>query len=201
MADAKTIGAKTALHIACWAPAAWITWLVLSDQAGANPIEFATRETGHWVLRFLLITLTVSPLARLAGMPYLVTGYRRMLGLYAFTYGIIHWLTYLWLDQFFDWGEILRDTFKRPFIFAGMTGFLLLVPLAATSTRAAVVKLGIVWKRIHRLVYAAVVAGILHYWWQVRADYLEVAVYTVILAGLFGVRLYFVYARAKRGRA
>ena len=109
--NAKNVAIKTVLHILCWMPAVWITWLVLTGQAGANPIEFATRETGHWVLRFLLITLTVSPLARALTMPSLVASYRRLFGLYAFTYGVIHLLTYLWLDQFFDWGEILKDTF------------------------------------------------------------------------------------------
>lgn len=197
----RNILIKTFLHIACWIPAVYLTWLFLTDQAGANPFEFVTRETGHWVLRFLLITLTISPLARLISYPSLVTSYRRLFGLYAYTYGVIHLLTYLWLDQFFDWGEILKDTFKRPFIFAGSFAIVLLTPLALTSTRYAVIKLGPLWRKIHRLVYVAVVAGILHYWWQVRADYLEVAIYTAVLVLLFAWRLYYIYARAARAKA
>lgn len=197
----KNILIKTVLHILCWVPAARITWLVLTDQAGANPIEFATRETGEWVLRFLLITLTISPLARALSKPTLVTAYRRLFGLYAFTYGVIHLLTYLWLDQFFDWEEILRDTFKRPFIFAGMFAILLLIPLAITSNRYAIIKLGgIVWKRIHRLVYVSVIAGMVHFWLQVRADYLEVSIYIAYLVFLFAWRGYYMVTRATRAR-
>lgn len=192
---------KAILHILCWFPLLFITWQVITDQAGANPIEYATRESGTWTLQFLLITLTVSPLARFFSWPVLIR-YRRMLGLYAFTYSIIHWLTYLWLDQFFDWNEIIADVIKRPFIFAGTIAFLLLIPLAVTSNRRSVIRLGgLVWRRIHRLVYAAVVAGILHYWLQVRADFLPVSVYTAILGGLFLWRIVYSYQSRKERTA
>ncbi len=162
---------------------------VFTDRLGANPIEVITRATGEWTLILLLVTLTVTPLRRLTGMNWLLR-LRRMLGLTAFFYGCLHLLTYLWLDQFFDMAAIVKDIVKRPFITAGFTAFLLLVPLAITSTDAMVRRLGgRRWLALHRLVYIATAIGIVHYWWLVKADVREPFFYAVILALLLAVRL------------
>lgn len=156
---------------------------------GANPIEFITRSTGEWTLILLLVTLTITPLRRLTGMNWLLR-LRRMFGLTAFFYGCLHLVTYLWLDQFFDMAAILKDIVKRPFITAGFTAFVLLVPLAITSTDAMVRRLGgRRWLALHRLAYLATAIGVLHYWWLVKADVREPVFYGVILVLLLGMRL------------
>ena len=156
---------------------------------GANPIEFITRSTGEWTLILLLVTLTITPLRRLTGMNWLLR-LRRMFGLTAFFYGCLHLVTYLWLDQFFDMAAILKDIVKRPFITAGFTAFVLLVPLAITSTDAMVRRLGgRRWLALHRLAYLATAIGVLHYWWLVKADVREPFFYAVILGLLLAVRL------------
>jgi len=156
---------------------------------GANPIEFITRSTGEWTLILLLVTLTITPLRRLTGMNWLLR-LRRMFGLTAFFYGCLHLVTYLWLDQFFDMAAILKDIVKRPFITAGFTAFVLLVPLAITSTDAMVRRLGgRRWLALHRLAYLATAVGVLHYWWLVKADVREPFFYAVILVLLLAVRL------------
>ena len=176
------------VHIACLIPLSIILWKVLSDNAGANPIEYLTRGGGDWTFRLLLITLTIRPAAQLLKLPALLS-YRRAVGLHAFFYASCHLCTYLWLDQFFDWYEIVADIKERPFILAGFSAFVMLVPLAATSTRRAVIWLGNGWKRLHYLVYVAISAGLLHYWWLVRADYEKAWVYLVILIVLFAYRI------------
>lgn len=164
--------------------------LGVTDGLTANPIEFITRSTGTWTLVFLLVTLTVSPLRRITGMHWLLR-LRRTLGLTAFFYGCLHLLTYLWLDQFFDPAAILRDVVKRPFITVGFTAFVLMVPLAITSTNAMVRRLGgRRWQMLHRLVYAVAIAGVVHYWWLVKADVREPAVYAAVLGALLGMRLW-----------
>lgn len=160
-----------------------------TDSLGANPIEVITRATGEWTLILLLVTLTVTPLRRLTGMNWLLR-LRRMLGLTAFFYGCLHLVTYLWLDQFFDMAAIVKDIVKRPFITAGFTAFLLLLPLAITSTDAMVRRLGgRRWLALHRLAYLATAIGVVHYWWLVKADVREPFFYAVVLALLLGVRL------------
>ena len=176
------------IHIACLIPVTVTVWLVLTDQAGANPIEYLTRELGDWTLRLLLITLSVRPAAVLSRTPALLL-YRRAFGLHAFFYACCHFVTYIWLDQFFDWREIVHDVGERPFILAGFTAFVLLIPLAATSTRRAAAYLGSAWQTLHRLVYLAISAGMLHYWWLIRADYLQASIYLVMLLLLFGYRI------------
>ena len=162
---------------------------VFTDRLGANPIEVVTRATGEWTLILLLVTLTVTPLRRLTGMNWLLR-LRRMLGLTAFFYGCLHLVTYLWLDQFFDMAAIVKDIVKRPFITAGFTAFLLLLPLAITSTDAMVRRLGgRRWLALHRVVYIATAIGVVHYWWLVKADVREPLFYGVILALLLAVRL------------
>jgi len=156
---------------------------------GPNPVEKITRETGQWTLRLLLATLAVTPLRRLLGAPWLIR-YRRTLGLAAFFYGVLHLLTYVWLDQFFDWGAIGRDILKRRFITAGMLSFAAMAPLAATSTRAWIIRLGGKrWQRLHRLVYLAAAAGVVHFWWLVKSDIRQPGLYAAILAVLLLARL------------
>ena len=132
---------KAVLFAACLWPLAQLGWLAWTDGLGANPIEFITRHLGTWTLNFLLITLAVTPLRHMSGWHWLIR-LRRMLGLYAFFYATLHFLTYLWLDQFFDWTSIVKDIAKRPFITAGFTAFLLLIPLAVTSNAAMLKRLG-----------------------------------------------------------
>jgi len=154
--------------------------LALTGGLGVNPIEFVTRSLGTWALTFLWLSLALTPLRHWTGDGRWLR-YRRMLGLYAFFYALLHWFSYVWLDQFFDVGEILRDLAKRPFIAAGMTAFLCLLPLALTSTDAAMRRLGRAWRRLHRLVYPAAIAALLHYVWLVKLDYTPPLIFAVAL--------------------
>ncbi|CAG0930256.1 MAG: Protein-methionine-sulfoxide reductase heme-binding subunit MsrQ [Rhodocyclaceae bacterium] len=179
---------KAALFALCLVPLAQLGWLGWSDALGANPIELITRHLGKWTLNFLLITLAVTPLRHLTGWHWLIR-LRRMLGLYAFFYALLHFLTYLWLDQFFDWASIVRDIAKRPFITTGFTAFLLLIPLAATSNAAMVKRLGgRRWTQLHRSVYAIALIGVAHYWWLVKKDVTLPLLYAVLLGALLGFR-------------
>ncbi len=156
---------------------------------GANPAEFITRSLGDWCLRFLLITLAVTPLRRMTGWSWLLR-MRRMLGLFAFFYGVVHFTSYIAFDHVFDAVAILKDIVKRPFITVGFTALLLLVPLAVTSTNAMVRRLGALkWRALHRLVYPIAALGVLHFWWMVKKDVTEPAIYAAILALLLGYRL------------
>ena len=179
---------KPAVFLLCLFPLVWLVYGLLSDALGANPIEVFTRSMGEWGLRFLLLTLAMTPLRRLSGQAWPLR-YRRMLGLFSFFYVCVHWFSYLWLDQFFDWNEILIDIVKRPFITIGMSAFILLVPLALTSNRYAIRRLGRRWKKLHRLVYVAAICAVLHYFWLVKADLFWPAVYAAILLLLFVLRL------------
>ncbi|SEA48690.1 sulfoxide reductase heme-binding subunit YedZ [Thiothrix caldifontis] len=164
---------------------------VWQDTLGANPIETITRSLGEWTLRFLLLTLLLSTLRRATGW---VQGIRlrRMLGLFAFFYGVLHLLSYLWLDQFFDWAEIWYDIVERPFITVGMLAFVLMTPLALTSFKAAIRKLGRHWQRLHTLIYPLTVLGVLHFWWLAdsKARTEVPLIYAVLLAVLLGERLW-----------
>lgn len=181
---------KAALFLLCLAPLAGLIQGIVSDSLGANPIEAVTRSLGDWALRFLLITLAVTPLRRLSGLNWLLR-LRRMLGLYAFFYALLHVLSYAWLDQFFDWGDILKDIVKRPFITFGFAAFVLLIPLAATSNNAMIKRLGgRRWQWLHRTVYAIAVFGVLHFWWMVKLDITQPAIYAAVLSLLLGMRLY-----------
>jgi sulfoxide reductase heme-binding subunit YedZ len=182
---------KAAVFAACTLPLVRLAYLGATDGLTANPIEFITRSTGTWTLVLLLVTLAVTPLRRFTGLNWLLR-LRRMLGLYAFFYGCLHLLTYLWLDQFFDPVAIVRDVVKRPFITMGFTAFVLMVPLAITSSHAMVRRLGgRRWQRLHRLVYAVATAGVVHYWWLVKRDITQPALYAMALVALLGVRLWF----------
>lgn len=173
---------KVGLFLVCLLPLAQLLWHALAGHA-VNPIEDLTRGLGTWTLRFLLITLCVSPL-RALGAPGWLLRLRRMLGLYAFFYACLHLLTYLWLDQFFDWAAIGRDIVKRPFITVGMLAFGLLLPLAITSTDGWIRRLKRNWGRLHRLVYLIAPLGVLHYLWLVKRDIQSPLVYAAIVAVL-----------------
>jgi methionine sulfoxide reductase heme-binding subunit len=179
---------KPAVFMLCLAPLGWLGWLATSGGLGVNPIETANRFLGDWALRFLLISLAVSPVKKIFGCA-LVMRFRRMLGLFAFFYVVLHFSSYVGLDQFFAWAHIGADIVKRPYITVGMTTFLLLVPLAATSTSGMVKRLGAKrWKRLHMLVYAAAALAVFHYFMMVKADVREPLIYGGVLALLLGWR-------------
>jgi len=156
---------------------------------GANPIEELLHELGRWGLKFLLLTLAVTPLRRLTGWNWLLR-FRRMLGLFSFFYILLHFTVYAVLDQGLDMAVIIEDVIKRPYITLGMTGLLLLIPLAITSTKGMMRKLGRRWQKLHRLVYVIAIAGVWHFYWQVKLDTLDATVYAVILLLLLGSRFY-----------
>jgi len=181
--------AKAVLWALFLAPLLRLACKGLGSGLGANPIEFVTLSTGTWALVFLLASLAVTPLRRLTRQPGLAR-FRRLVGLFAFFYGSLHFLTYLWLDKFFDFGEMFRDITRRPFITAGFTAYALLIPLAATSTSGSIRRLGgRNWQRLHRVVYLSAIASVIHFWWKVKADTREPAIYAAILAALLGYRL------------
>ena len=179
---------KSALFIVCLIPA-FMLWRGFElDTLGANPIETITRSLGEWTLRFLLITLTVTPLRKYTGWHWLIR-LRRMLGLFTFAYGVSHLLTYVWLDQFFDWEAIARDIIKRPFITVGFAALMLMLPLAVTSSNYAIRKLGgRRWQSLHRAIYPIAILGCVHFWWLVKKDVTWPLVYTVITVALLGIR-------------
>jgi len=183
--------AKPILFVAALLPLAWLVYGAVADQLGANPAEYLIRSTGDWTLRFLCLTLAVTPLRVLAKLPPLAR-FRRMLGLFTYFYVVLHFLSFAWLDMGFDPTEIAKDIAKRPFILVGFTGFVLLTPLAATSFNRAIRALGPArWQALHRLVYVIAGLGILHFFWMRAAknNFAEVAVYAAILALLLGWRL------------
>ncbi len=180
---------KPLLFIACLLPVSLLLWDGLRDQLGADPIEEITHRTGDWTLRFLLITLTVTPLRRLSGWPGLIR-LRRMLGLFAFFYACLHFLTYVSLDQGFDLAFIIEDVVEHKYVLVGFTSFLLLIPLAATSTHGMVRRLGgRRWQQLHKLVYISALGGVIHFLWLVKSDLREPLIYAVLLAVLMGYRL------------
>jgi sulfoxide reductase heme-binding subunit YedZ len=180
---------KPVVFLACLVPLARLGWKAYMGLLGANPIEVITHSTGDWLLRFLLITLAVTPVRKLTGQLWLIR-YRRMLGLFAFFYGVLHFLTYIWLDKFFDLHEMLVDIAKRRFITVGFAGFALLIPLALTSTTAWIRRLGGKrWQNLHRLVYFSAIAGVIHYYWLVKADVRKPLEYAFVLSLLLGYRL------------
>jgi sulfoxide reductase heme-binding subunit YedZ len=182
---------KAGLIGAALLPLAGLVRRVFADDLGANPIETITHATGDWALRFLLLTLAVTPLRRLTGWNVLVS-YRRALGLLAFFYASLHLLTYVALDYFFDWRAIVENIAERPYVTAGLTAFLCMLPLAVTSTRGWIRRLGgRRWSQLHRLVYLAGVAGVVHYWWLVKKDVRAPLLYAAVLALLLGARVVF----------
>jgi sulfoxide reductase heme-binding subunit YedZ len=178
---------KPAVFIVCLVPFAVLAWGVLVGDLGANPLERVTDATGQWGLRFLLITLAVTPARRVTGWKALLC-FRRMLGLFAFFYATLHFLVWVWLDQQLSWGNIFGDIAKRPFVTVGFAAWLLLVPLAMTSTRGMMRRLGRRWQRLHRAIYLVALLGVLHYLWLVKADLLEPLLYLAAIAILLVVR-------------
>lgn len=179
---------KVCIFAICLLPLARLVFLAVNGGLGANPIEFVTRSTGTWTLVGLLLTLAVTPLRRMTGRAHLIR-YRRMLGLFAFFYACLHFVTYLWLDQFFDPAAIARDIVKRPFITVGFAAFVLLIPLAATSSHAMMRRLGRGWQRLHRLVYLIATLGVVHYLWLVKKDLTEPLIYGAVLGLLLLLRV------------
>jgi len=182
---------KPVAHILCLLPLAWmIHKMFLGGGLGPNPIEFIIRYLGDWALRLLLIALAVTPVRLVTGWN-VVARLRRMVGLYAFFYIVIHIMAYVGLDHLFDWATIWGDIVKRTYITVGMAALLMLIPLAITSTDGMVRRLGGPrWRRLHMLVYPAGIAGLIHYYLMVKAGFVEPLVYTLILASLLGIRLY-----------
>ncbi len=181
---------KPPLFLAALLPFLFYGAALWMDRLGANPIEVVTRASGDWALRFLLLTLAITPLRRLTGWP-LWMRFRRMLGLFAFFYASVHVLLYLWLDQFFSWPDIWLDILDRPFITAGFVAFVILVPLAMTSTRAMMRRLKKRWAQLHKSVYIAAIAAVLHFWWMKssKSDVSEPMLYSLILVTLLSFRL------------
>jgi len=182
---------KALLFLICLVPLAKLALEIFGVggmSLGANPIEELIHRLGIWGLNFLLITLAVTPLRRLTGKGWLLR-FRRMFGLFAFFYVLMHFLTYAGLDQRFDLMVIFEDIAERPFITVGFTAFLLLIPLAITSTNAMMRRLGRRWQKLHRLVYVIAIFGVVHFYWQVKLDTLEALIYAAILTGLLGFRL------------
>lgn len=179
---------KSLLFLLCLLPLGLLLAEGFGDQLGANPVEVVTHRTGEWALKFLLLTLAITPLKRFTGWSRLVR-FRRMLGLFAFFYALLHVSTWLVLDHWFYLPDMFEDIVKRPYVTIGMATFILLIPLAATSTRGMQLRLGRRWKVLHQLVYPAAVLAVVHWLWLTKADYLEPAVYGALLALLLGVRL------------
>ena len=179
---------KPFVFLACLLPLARLGWKAYMGLLGANPIEVITHSTGDWTLIFLLITLAVTPLRKLSGQLWLIR-YRRMFGLFAFFYVTLHFLTYIWLDKSFDGHEMLADIAKRKFITVGFTGFVLLIPLAITSTKGWIRRLGgKPWQMLHRLIYASAICGVIHYLRLVKADIRKPLQYGLVLTVLLGYR-------------
>jgi sulfoxide reductase heme-binding subunit YedZ len=180
---------KISVFALCLTPGLLLAWKAFAGGLGANPIEFITHWTGNWTIRFLCITLSITPLRKLLGLPELIR-FRRMLGLFAFFYASLHFLTWFVLDKFFDWNEIAKDVVKRPFITAGFTAFVLLIPLAVTSTTGWIGRLGGKrWQLLHRLIYVSACAGVVHYYWLVKSDIRLPLMYGAIVTVLLAYRL------------
>lgn len=202
---AALILAKTAAHALALAPLAWLSWQFWQvasnadiDALGADPVAEVEHRLGLWALRLLLLTLAITPLRQLTGQPVLLR-FRRMLGLYAFAYASLHFAAYLALDLRGYWTQVFEEIAKRPYITVGFAAWLLLVPLAVTSTQGWIRRLGRRWGQLHRLVYAIAILAVLHFWWIVKSDYREPLLYAAVLAVLLGWRLWKRLA-GRRGR-
>ncbi|WP_150561183.1 protein-methionine-sulfoxide reductase heme-binding subunit MsrQ [Pandoraea bronchicola] len=192
--------AKAVVFLLAAVPLLRLVVYATTDSLGANPVEFITRSTGTWTLVMLCLTLAITPARRVSGLSGLLR-FRRMLGLFAFFYGALHFTTYFWLDQWFDWASILRDVSgKRPFITVGFAAFALMLPLALTSPHAMVRRMGAKrWQRLHRLIYAIAVLAILHYWWMKagKNDLAQPAIYAIVVAALLGARVIWALRRQR----
>lgn len=192
--------AKLLLFLLCLLPVLLMLWDAVQQQLGANPVETLLHRSGDWSIRLLLLTLAISPLRKMTGRGWLLR-FRRMLGLYAFFYTLLHFTIYLWLDRGLSWMEIRVDILERPYITLGFVAFLILLALAVTSTKSMMRRLGKHWAALHQWVYAAGLFGVIHYLWLVKADYREPGFYAVIFlilmmfrAGSFKKRLQRLFA-------
>jgi methionine sulfoxide reductase heme-binding subunit len=179
---------KLAVFLACLFPLGQLLYYGFTDDLTANPIEYITRFTGSWALIVLLASLSITPLRKIIGWNDLIK-FRRMLGLFAFFYALLHVSTYVVLDHFFDFQAIVKDIIKRPYVTAGFTAFVLMIPLALTSTSAMIRRLGRRWQTLHRLVYIVAIAGVVHFYWLVKADIRRPLQYGAVLLLLLGFRL------------
>jgi sulfoxide reductase heme-binding subunit YedZ len=192
---------KVAVFLLCLVPLGILVWRALTANLGANPVEFIQHATGDWTLRFLVITLCITPFRKLLKLPDLIR-FRRMLGLFAFFYACLHFLTYLGPDQSFDLAAIWKDVYKRPFITVGFAAFVLLIPLAITSTAGWIRRLGgRRWQMLHRLIYLSAICGVIHYYWLVKSAVLRPLIYGAIVAVLLLWRLADWYFRRSRATA
>ena len=190
---------RPGVFLACLLPLLRLSWLGWSDELTANPVEFVTRSTGTWALVFLCLSLSMTPLKRLTGWSQWMR-FRRMLGLYSFFYAVLHFTLWLWVDHALDLAAMWQDVLERPFIAAGFTAFVLLIPLAATSTNGMMRRLGRRWGQLHRLVYLIAIAAILHYWWHKagKNDFSTVSLYAGVVAWLLGIRLWWAWHDSRR---
>lgn len=186
--DGRWFGLKALAHALALTPAALLSWRAWHDDLGADPVAALTHGTGEWALRLLLLGLAMTPLRQIGGRPWPIR-FRRLIGLYAFFYASLHLAVYLFLDLGSYWSQIGADILKRPFITVGFAAWLLLVPLALTSTHAMMRRLKKNWQRLHRLVYAIAVLAVLHFWWLVKSDIREPLLYAAILFGLLAFRV------------
>ncbi len=194
--------AKPVVFLACLTPLTLLLYWASTGQLSANPVSDITNGTGSWTLRFILITLAITPIRKITGWQS-VTRFRRMTGLFAFFYGTLHFITYIWLDRGLDFHETITDIPKRPFITAGFTAFVLMAPLAVTSTRKWIGRLGGKrWQMLHRLIYITGMAAVVHYYWLVKLDTTNPIRYGMVLALLLGYRMWkWVSARREESRA
>jgi sulfoxide reductase heme-binding subunit YedZ len=191
---------KPPIFLLCLVPLAHLVWMGFHGELGANPIQYIEHSTGTWTLVGLCVTLTVTPLRRLLNQNWLIR-FRRMFGLFAFSYACLHFTTFIWLDEQFDYHAIIADLYKRPFITAGFTAFVLLIPLAVTSTSGMIRRLGgRRWNMLHRLIYISAIAGVIHYLWLVKSDKTIPLRFAAVLALLLGYRLIH-YAVKRRQQA
>ena len=191
---------KVVVFLLCLAPLGMLVLRAVQGNLTANPIEFITHTTGDWILRFLVITLAITPLRKILRLPQLIR-FRRMLGLFAFFYACLHFSTWIGLDKFFDWTEMWKDVQKRRFITVGFTGFVLMIPLAITSTAGWIRRLGgRRWQLLHRAIYFSAIAGVIHYYWLVKSDVRKPVGYGTIVVLLLAYR-FVPWLRAKETRA
>jgi sulfoxide reductase heme-binding subunit YedZ len=190
---------KPAAFLICLVPLGQLAYRAYSDDLGANPIDTITKFTGSWALFILLASLSVTPLRKITGRNELIK-FRRMLGLFAFFYALLHFSTFLVLDHFFDFARIAKDIIKRPYVTAGFTGFVLMIPLAVTSTSGMIRRLGKRWQQLHRLVYVVAIAGVIHFYWLVKSDIRRPAQYGAVLLLLLGYRLVVIWRKPSAAR-
>ncbi len=175
---------KVPVFLLCLVPLGLLVWQGLHNDLTLNPVQYVEHTTGDWVLRFLAMTLAITPLRKMLRLPQLIR-FRRMLGLFAFFYVCLHFTTWIWLDRYFDWRQMLDDIAKRPFITVGFAAFVLLIPLALTSTAGWIRRLGGKrWQMLHRLIYVAAILGVIHYYWLVKSDHRKPLEYAFIIGAL-----------------